>query len=107
VLGGSIVMQQPCMWNLYHRPWQPAKGQPPPFIDNIKTELREGQVYIDRAASQIFYVPLPTQDMASASAVVAVEETLLLHNGTAQHSWQGVTCECRTLRPCRQGKSVH
>ena len=22
-----IIMQQPCHWNLYHRPWQPAKGK--------------------------------------------------------------------------------
>ena len=57
-------------------------------------------MYIDRAGMQIFYVPLPSQDMTSATAILAVEETLLLHNGTSQHSWHGVNFEFATwLRP--------
>ena len=91
---GAITMQQPCMWNLYHRPWQPVRTQTPPYIDNIRADLASpGQVYFDRAKGQVLYIPLPGQDLANASVVAAVEETLLLHNGTAQHTWNGVTFE--------------
>ena len=57
-------------------------------------------MYIDRAGGRVFYVPLPGQDMAKATAVVAVEEALVVHNGTARHAWHGVTFEYATwLRP--------
>ena len=136
------------MWNLYHRPWQPAKDIPPPYVDNVRTELKSPgqvsrtppiphpiapnphlfsrhspsrfqcspifmtliqpsptftfnpQVYFDRAAGEVYYVPLPGQDMTKASAIVAVEEQLVAHSGTAQHLWHGVVFEYATwLRP--------
>ena len=38
--------------------------------------------------------------MATATAMFAAEETLVQHNGSARHSWQGVTFEYGTwLRP--------
>ena len=93
-------MKQPCMWNLCH-PWQPAKGTPPPLVDNVRTELKSpGQVYFDWKAGEVYYVPLPGQDMTKASAVVAVEEQLVAHSGTARHLWHGVVFEFATwLRP--------
>ena len=31
-----ITMQQPCHWNLYHRPWQPAKDAAPQYVENLR-----------------------------------------------------------------------
>ena len=42
--------------------------------------------------------------MATATAMLAAEETLVQHNGSARHSWQGVTFEYATwLRPMQVG----
>ena len=94
-------MKQPCFWNLVNRMWQPVRGEPPKFIDNIKAHLENpGQFYFDRAASSIFYVPLPGQNASHINAVVALEETLLTHDTSSRHAWEGVTFEYATwLRP--------
>jgi hypothetical protein len=101
VNGSVIAMQQPCMWNLYNRAWQPLKGAPPPFIDNLRSSLTApGEFYYDRARAEVLYVPLEGQDMSKAEAVVAVEEQLVVHNVSSRHTWQGVTFEHATwLRP--------
>jgi hypothetical protein len=101
VNGSTIAMQQPCMWNLYHRAWQPLKGSPPPFIENLRSQLKNpGEFYYDRVNAEMLYHPLEGQDMAKAEAIVAVEEKLLLHNASSQHTWEGVTFEYATwLRP--------
>jgi hypothetical protein len=40
---------RPCAWNLYHRPWQPAKEDAPHYVDNVKTKLTQpGQFYYVR-----------------------------------------------------------
>ena len=97
-----FTMQQPCHWNLYHRPWQPATDMVPESIDNVKAELKtQGQFYYDKAAGEVLYLPRDgEEDMSTATAVLAVEETLVQHSAAAQHSWQGVTFEYATwLRP--------
>ena len=59
-------------------------------------------------AREVFYVPLPGQKMTPASvAVTAREETLLTHDGSAQHEWSGVTFEWVALpsrAPGREGR---
>ena len=51
-------------------------------------------------AGEVYYVPLPGQDMTKATAIIAVEEQLVLHDSSAQHTWQGVVFEFATwLRP--------
>lgn len=96
-----IIMQQPCHWNLYHRPWQPAKGDLPHYIDNIRSELKQpGQFYYDKSEGQLLYLPREGEDMSTATAVIAAEETLVQHNASARHVWYGVTFEYATwVRP--------
>ena len=43
-----------------------------------------GQWYHDRAGAQVLYYPLPGEDMAKATAVLAVEEVLVSHVGLSQ-----------------------
>ena len=84
-----------------NRKWQPVGGAPPKFIDNVKAHLSEpGQFYFDKAAASIYYLPLPGQDMAQDAAMVALEETLLVHDASSRHQWEGVIFEYATwLRP--------
>ena len=97
----KFIMQQPCYWNLYHRPWQPVLGAPPRYVDNVRSELkRPGQFYYDRAAGEVLYLPRPGEELSTAVAMFAVEETLVLHNASARHAWQNVSFEYATwLRP--------
>lgn len=102
VSGTTITMKQPCFYNLVNRKWQPVNGEPPVYVDNVKAHFGEnpGEFYHDKAAGLIYYLPLPGQSMGSASAVVAVEETLVAHNASSRHQWDGVTFEYATwLRP--------
>jgi hypothetical protein len=98
--GTSIVMKQPCLWNLLNRDWEPVTV-PPVWIENLRSELKApGQWYHDRATAQILYYPLPGQDMSKESAVLAVEEVLVRHDGARNHQWQHVSFEYATwLRP--------
>jgi hypothetical protein len=74
-------MKQPCMWNLVNRPWGPIDFAPT-WIENVKAHLtRPGQWHYDKPAKQLLYYPLPGQDMAAATAVLAVEEVLVKHVG--------------------------
>ena len=44
----SIVIKQPCMWNLLNRDWGPVTT-PPVWIENLREELNApGQSYYDR-----------------------------------------------------------
>lgn len=97
----TVEMQQPCFWNLVNRPFQPLGSSVPEYVDNLCSALANaGEFYYDRAAGEVLYMPWPGQDMATADAMLAVEETLLQHNASAQHSWIGVTFEYATwLRP--------
>ena len=62
----SFVMQQPCYWNLYHRPWQPVKGAAPPYVDNVRSQLKQpGEFYYDRAAAEVLYLPRPGEDLST------------------------------------------
>ena len=93
-----IVMKQPCMWNLINRDWQPVGTIPPTWLENIRSELTTpGQWYHDRQHQKILYYPLPGQDMATARAVLAVEETLVRHEGARNHVWKNLRCAFLTF----------
>ena len=98
-----IALQQPCMWNLVNRPFQPYGGAAPTVVENVREHLDSpGQWYHDRAANVILYYPLPGQNMSSAVAVIPVEETLLSLRGAARHSVANLTFEHATwLRPAK------
>jgi hypothetical protein len=62
----KFVMKQPCYWNLYHRPWQPAKGAAPHYVDNVRSQLKQpGQFYYDRAAAEVLYLPRAGEDLST------------------------------------------
>ena len=96
-----IALKQPCMWNLVNRPFQPYGGAAPTVVENVREHLDSpGQWYHDRAASAILYIPLPGQDMASATVTLPVEEALLSLQGASRHSVANLTLEHATwLRP--------
>jgi hypothetical protein len=97
----KFIMQQPCHWNLYHRPWQPAKDAAPRGVENVRSALtKPGQFYYDRARAEVLYLPRSGEDLATSTAVFAAEETLVLHNTSARHTWEGISFEYATwLRP--------
>ena len=43
----------------------------------------------DKTAAQLLYLPREGEDMSTATAILAVEETLLEHNASARHVWSG------------------
>ena len=99
--GTNITMKQPCFWNL-------VKGKPltmgnvtPAWVENVREHLKApGQWYYDKAKAEVLYYPLQGQDLSKADAILAVEETLVKHDGAQNHNWHGVTFEYATwLRP--------
>jgi hypothetical protein len=96
-----LAMKQPCFWNLVNRPYQPIGGSPPASVENVRELLSApGQWYLDRARAEVLYFPFPGQSMASASAVLAVEERVVSLEGAARQNFSGVTFAFATwLRP--------
>jgi len=102
-----ITMKQPCFWNLVNRPYQPYGGSPPTAVENVRAHLdTPGAFYLDRARGEILYLPLPGEDITTADAVVAVEESLLKLRGASRQSFADVTFSFATwLRP-GEGKGI-
>eukprot|EP01047_Picozoa_sp_COSAG01_P070661 COSAG01_NODE_10772_length_2083_cov_2.639113_1_plen_471_part_00 len=98
-----LVMKQPCLHNLVNRDWQPVGTILPVWVENVRAHLtRPGQFYHDRGRKQLLYYPLPGQDMASARAVLAVEEVLVMHSGARHQLWANLSFQHATwLRPMR------
>eukprot|EP00039_Didymoeca_costata_P020924 m.342867 g.342867 ORF g.342867 m.342867 type:complete len:745 (+) comp21934_c0_seq1:76-2310(+) len=101
VKGVRMIMKQPCFWNLIHRPYQPIGTVPPTWRENVRSDLSSpGQFYYDKAANEILYIPLPDQDMTTASAIIPVEEVLVWHKSAQSQQWENVVFEYATwLRP--------
>merc|ERR1712232_619450 len=93
-----INMKQPCFWNLVNRMWQPVgPSYVPRYVDNVREHLTSpGQFYFDKSTSEIIYYPRPGQDMNKVKAILAVEETLVRHDGTINHRWDNVIFEYAT-----------
>jgi hypothetical protein len=102
-----LVMKQPCQWNLVNRPYQPYGGSPPTYAENCRQHLdTPGTFYLDRAAHEILYLPLPGEDITTAQAVVAVEQTLVALDGAERQSFTGIEFSFATwLRP-GEGKGL-
>ena len=96
-----IVIKQPCLWNLVNRPDQPYGGSPPTAVENVRAHLDSpGSFYLDRARGEILDLPLPGEDITTADAVVAVEETLLALRGASRQSFADIAFSFATwLRP--------
>ena len=43
----------------------------------------------DKSEGQLLYLPREGEDMSTATAMIAVEETLVQHNASARHVWHG------------------
>ena len=118
----ELKMMQPCFLNLIRRGWNPggnpgmcsaygpkSKAYPsgvvanctlPRYIENVKEHLEPGRFYHDAAANRVLYAPLAGQNMARATAVLAVEEQLVQLSGASRHSFDGIAFEHATwLRP--------
>ena len=49
IANSTITMRQPCFWNLVHRMWQPVKGAPPVYVENVRSHLNApGSFYHDK-----------------------------------------------------------
>ena len=96
-----LTMQQPCLWNIFNRIYQPYGSTPPTTIENVRQHLSTpGQWYLDRARGEVLYFPLPGQDMGAVSAVIAVEEQLVTLQGASRQAFSGVAFAFATwLRP--------
>ena len=53
IANSTITMRQPCFWNLVHRMWQPVKGAPPVYVENVREQLHTpGTFYHDQVCPQ-------------------------------------------------------
>lgn len=96
--GTTITMAEPCWQNLnlgtlgvqqvawVHGPQggfgglSPIKG--PTFLENAYELLTPGHWAIDRVTNEVFYQPLPGQDMATAQVIAPALQTLVQVQGT-------------------------
>ena len=99
--GSQVAVKSPCFWNLVHAPWHPIGALPPAFVENVRAHLKEpGTWYYDLAKAEVLYMPRAGETADTLDAMLAVEETLVHHNGSSGHVWQGVTFQYATwLRP--------
>ena len=119
-----LKMMQPCFLNMVRRGWNPrgnnvscasygpkSKAWPtgivanctlPRFVENVKQHLEPGQFFHDASSQRVYYVPIAGQDMAHATAVLAVEEQPVQLSGATGHTFDGIAFEHATwLRPGR------
>jgi hypothetical protein len=94
--GGADLTVDPACWNNNHNsvpnPSFPFNGAGLPSLDNI-TWLENayqllgtpGQFYLDSAAGQLYYVPRPGEDLATADVELPVAPELLDIAGTPGH----------------------
>jgi hypothetical protein len=96
--GDTITMSQPCWGNL-HLPGDGSQelswidgpqggfgglsgAAMPSFFENAYELLAPGHWSLDRTSHEIFYEPTPGQDMATASTVAPILQTLVSVQGT-------------------------
>ena len=96
--GAQVAIKQPCLWNLLQSNGNRAI---PSYVENVRQHLAHpGEYYYDVLKGEVIYLPQPGEDMSQLEAFVAVEETLVHHDGSARHTWEGVAFEYATwLRP--------
>ncbi len=97
----TIMMKQPCWYNLVHKACgQNVKG-PPSYVEGIPlmSNPTPGTWSLSQDAKTIFYQLLPSEKAASLNAVVPVLEVLLrVGKGADGSSFSGFTFEHATWR---------
>ena len=99
--GGTITMAEPCWRNSTRRVKLPAKfhsgrmanlvgpghvGKMPAYVENAYELLgTPGQWYFDEAADIIYYVPRPTENLATADVQAPILQRLISAHGTPEH----------------------
>ena len=71
--------------------WSEKTGAAPAFVENAFELLgTPGEWYLDRPSRRIYYTPRPGEDMASADAVAATAEALVVGAGSAGRPLAGL-----------------
>jgi chitodextrinase len=95
IVGTTMTMQQPC-WNNANL-HQGEEIQNPTWLENARELLTTpGQWYLDQSAGDIYYMPQPGQDLATATVTIPAVQDLVDLNGTVDSpvsnvSFQGLT----------------
>ncbi|MFF0465378.1 discoidin domain-containing protein [Streptomyces mexicanus] len=95
ISGDTMTMQQPCWHNANLQ--QGQEIQNPTWLENARELLDSpGEWYLDKGASEIYYMPERGEDMATADVTVPVVQDLVDLNGTrdapvSDVSLQGIT----------------
>ncbi|WP_330175976.1 discoidin domain-containing protein [Streptomyces sp. NBC_01498] len=96
ISGRSMTMVQPC-WDNAHLQ-QGQEIQTPTWLENARELLDSpGEWYLDRTAGEIFYLPEPGQNMATADVTVPVVQDLVDLNGTRSNPVRNVAFEGLTF----------
>ena len=93
--GGVLVrMQQPCWFNLVHKPCGQGTSRVAQ-IENVGVEyLKQGEWYLDHPAKMLYYWPLPHERVSTLAAVLPVADGLIhAAPGAAHLSFENVTFE--------------
>jgi hypothetical protein len=95
ISGNTMTMQQPCWHNANLQ--QGQEIQNPTWLENAK-ELMDtpGEWYLDKSVGDLYYIPKPGQNMATATVTVPGVQDLVDLNGTVSSpvsnvSFQGIT----------------
>jgi hypothetical protein len=98
VAGRTVTMDEPCYKNATTNP-TPVVGLPA-FVENAYALLSgPGQFYVDSAAGRIYYRPSAGQDMAEASVVAPLAQSLLRVRSARDLQFIGLTFEYATWTP--------
>lgn len=95
IVGTTMTMQQPCWHNANLHEGQEIQN--PTWIENAYELLdTPGEWYLDKAAGDLYYMPKPGQDLATATVTIPKVQDLVDVNGTIDKpvsnvSFQGIT----------------
>jgi chitodextrinase len=95
IVGTTMTMQQPCWHNANLHAGQEIQN--PTWIENAYELLdTAGEWYLDKAAGDLYYMPKPGQNLATATVTVPKVQDLVDVNGTIDKpvsnvSFQGIT----------------
>ncbi|WP_405883216.1 MULTISPECIES: discoidin domain-containing protein [unclassified Streptomyces] len=86
----TMTMQQPCFHNANLH--QGEEIQTPTWLENARELLdTPGEWYLDKSEGELYYMPRPGQDLATATVTVPRVQDLVDLNGTIDHPVADVT----------------
>jgi hypothetical protein len=99
ITGATIVMQQPCWYNLLQRPGQSIgaafpsmwSGTVPSYIENAYPLLHAGQWYLDNITHTIYYMTSPGQMIDNLDVELPQLEELLVGSSAHDMVFEGIT----------------